>query len=382
MYKIINRRKLIATIAADIVGKTLFWPTNIFKKAELINPENVREILIIRTAYIGDVVMALPLLKVLKDRFPNSRITFLTSTGAKEVLVNNPYIDEILIYDPFWFYHVSKKSYIRFFRQFRKKRFDLIIEARGDIRDILLLAWPAKAKYKVSHGVGGGAYLLTHVVPYNGLKHKVEYHLDLARFIGCRTDRKEWGIYLTDKEKELVKQTLKDNQINGCFLCAHPGARLPLKTWPREKCSILYDMLIDKYGIPLVILGSEGETEIVESIVRDMRHKSTALVGRLNLRELAGILSETALFICNDSAPMHIAAAMKTPTVAIFGPSKSRETGPYGNKCRVVEKDFPCRFTCDENVCKHKVYNACMRAITCDDVYNAAKDLIETSTKV
>ena len=82
-------------------------------------------------------------------------------------------------------------------------------------------------------------------------------------------------------------------------------------------------------------------------------------------------------FICNDSAPMHIAAAMKTLTVAIFGPSKSRETGPYGNVHRVVEKDFPCRFTCDEDSCKHKIYQACMKAITPDDVYNAAMELIK-----
>ena len=91
--------------------------------------------------------------------------------------------------------------------------------------------------------------------------------------------------------------------------------------------------------------------------------------------QLAGVLAKSVLFICNDSAPMHIAAAVKTPTVAIFGPSKSRETGPYGGtQHRVVEKEFPCRFTCDENTCKHKVHNACMHAIMPEDVLREVRN--------
>jgi len=377
LYKIINKRKLIATIAADIAGKTLFWPANIFRKAEPINPENVREILIIRTAYIGDVVMTLPMLKPLKDKFPDSRITFLTSTGAKEILVNNPYIDEILIYDPFWFYHISKKSYIQFFRQLRKKKYDLIIEARGDIRDILLLACPAKAKYKVSYGVGGGAYLLTHVVPYNGLKHKVEYHLDLVRYLGCMANGKEWRIYLTNGEKEAVRKVLINEQIDKPFLCAHPGGRLALKRWPIEKCARLYDRIINDFKITVVLVGSQQEEVLATEIVKRMRNDPVNLTGKLDLRILSGVLAECVLFIGNDSAPMHIADAMKTPIVAIFGPSKSRETGPYDKKCLVVQKKFPCRFTCDESVCKHNVYNECINAVTTDDVFNAVKEMFK-----
>jgi ADP-heptose:LPS heptosyltransferase len=170
---------------------------------------------------------------------------------------------------------------------------------------------------------------------------------------------------------------MRSYKIQQPFLCVHPGSRLPLKKWPSEKYATLYDKIIKRYGIPLVILGSEQEREMVRSIVDGMKYRPIALAGKLSLRELAGIVSQSALFICNDSAPMHIAAAMKTPTVAIFGPSKSCETGPYGEKCWVVEKDFPCRFTCDESVCKHKVYQACMNAVTPEDVLSAVKKLID-----
>ena len=96
-----------------------------------------------------------------------------------------------------------------------------------------------------------------------------------------------------------------------------------------------------------------------------------------NLRELAALLSQTRLFVCNDSAPMHIASAMKTPTVAIFGPSKSIETRPYFTDHRVVERYFPCRYSCDESLCNYYIHNGCMKAVTVNDVFNCVKDLMQ-----
>src|SRR3989344_5494937 len=209
MYKIINKRKLFATIAADLVGNLIFFP-RLFKKAEEIKPEEIQEILVIRTAYIGDVIMTIPILKPLKERFPDSRISFLTSIKAKEILKNNPYIDKIITYNPFWFYHSGKKEYFEFIRMLRKRPFDLIIETRGDIRDILLLVWPLKTRFKVGYNIGGGGYLLTHVVPYKGTIHKVEYHLNIAKYLGCEINKDvEWGIYLTGDEKKRVKEILE-----------------------------------------------------------------------------------------------------------------------------------------------------------------------------
>jgi ADP-heptose:LPS heptosyltransferase len=377
LYKIINKKKLIATIIIDFAGKLIFGLPNLLKKKEIITPGSVREILIIRTAYMGDVVMTLPILKPLKERFPDSRITFLTSSGAKDVLLNNPFIDDILIYDPFWFYPKKNIGLLKFIRQLKEKRFDLLIEARGDIRDILFLARPAIAKYKVSYGVGGGAYFLTHVIPYPGIKHKVEYHLDLIRYLGCQTNENEWGIYLTDDEKENVGELLKKYQITKPFICAHPGARLKLKRWPIDSCAKLYDIIIKKYKIPLIILGSNDEKELVSEVINKMNNDTVNLSGKLNLRILSGILSEARLFICNDSGPMHIAATMGTPTVAIFGPSKSIETSPYGNRHIVIEKNLPCRYSCDESNCHYERHHACMMDIQVEDAYNAVTKLIK-----
>jgi ADP-heptose:LPS heptosyltransferase len=381
MYKIINKKKLAATAVVDVIGNVLFGAQRLFRKQEKIRAGQIRDILVIRTAYIGDVVMTLPILKPLRELFPGARISFLTATGAVEVLKNNPFLDEVIAYDPFWFYPSSMRAYGKFIRQMRTRAFDLVIEARADIRELLLLAWPLKARYRLSYDIGGGGYLLTHIVPYPGLRHKVEYHLDLVRYLGYRGNGLEWGIYLSDKEQQRVSAIMAEQGIGRSFIAVHPGSRLLLKRWPVQRYGALCDGLMEKYGMPVVVFGAGSEKALVAEMASCMKRKPVMLAGTLSLREMAGMLARAALFICNDSAPMHLAAAMKTPTVAIFGPSKSVETRPYGEGHRVVEKEFPCRYACDENSCRYERYNACMEDLSVDDVFHAAQELLRSTVK-
>jgi len=381
MYKIINKKKLVATAVADGIGHVLFSWQRLFRTRGAIRSEAIKNILVIRTAYIGDVVMTLPILKPLRELFPGARISFLTATGAVEVLKNNPLVDEVIAYDPFWFYPSSMRAYGKFIQQMRKRAFDLVIEARADIRDILLLAWPLKARYRLSYDVGGGGYLLTHVVPYPGLQHKVEYHLDLVRYLGYRGNGLEWGIYLSDTEQHRISAIIAEHGIGQPFIAVHPGSRLPLKRWPVQRYGALCDGLIEKSGMPVIVFGAGSEKALVAEMASCMKRKPVTLAGALSLREMAGMLARAALFICNDSAPMHLAAAVKTPTVAIFGPSKSVETRPYGEGHCVVEKEFPCRSACDENTCRYERHNACMEDLFVDDVFHAAEELLRSTEK-
>lgn len=375
-YKIINKKKLYATALADLIGNIIFLPKTLLRKNETISPDGIKSILVIRTAYIGDALMTLPLLRPLSERFNSAKISFLASTGAADLIANNPYIDEVIAYDSFWFYKSEKRAYLDFIKNMRKRRFDLVIEARGDIRELLFILWPLKARHKVSYRVGGGGYFLTHTVPYQGLKHKVEYHLDIARHLGCSTEGAEMEIYLTVEEKKNIRGLIESAGISYPFICVHPGARLPLKTWMTERYAMLCDGITKKYSLPVVLLGASGENKTIDDIIRHMENKPISLQGRLSLRELAGVIAESSLLICNDSSPMHIAAAVKTPVVAIFGPSKSQETAPYGNIFRVVEKNFPCRYSCDENTCRHKSFHSCMKEVSVDVVMDAVEDIV------
>jgi ADP-heptose:LPS heptosyltransferase len=367
MYKIINRKKLIATALADCVGRAVTAPSRLLSRPGPIYPGDIRSILVIRTAYIGDVVMTIPLLKPLRERYPYARITFLTSRGGAQVLSTNPYVDEVVAYDPFWFYKTSVGEYIAFMRSFRGRAFDLVIEARADIRDILFLVAPLRARFKVSYNVGGGGYLLTHVVPYPGLKHKVQYHLDIARYLGAEVGEPVWDLYLTDEERARAGGVLGvRGGVSGEFIAVHPGTRLPLKRWRADRYAALYDALADRYGLPIVMLGAENEEPIAE-ILGLMSNRPVTLAGKLSLREVGAVLARARVFVCNDSAPMHIAAALGVPTAAFFGPSKSIETGPWGARHRTIEKEFPCRYRCDENTCLFERHHACMEDIGVDD---------------
>ena len=159
MYKIVNRRKYLLTACADAVLRAVCWPRRLGRPPPPV-PESIASILVIRTAYVGDVVLTLPLLKPLRDRFPAAKISFLTSSGAAPLLRNHPQVDEILTYDPFWFYpHSPKRAYLQWRRAMRPRRFDLVIEARADLREILMLVRPLRARCKVSYAVGGGGCL-------------------------------------------------------------------------------------------------------------------------------------------------------------------------------------------------------------------------------
>ncbi len=380
-YKIINRKKRLATMLFDIVGTIVFAPAARLRKRPALDG-SVREILIIRTAYAGDVVMTLPMLKPLRRKFPSARISFLTCRAGAELLKNNPLVDRIFAFDPFWFFKSGIPDYFAIMRKLRKERFDLVIEARGDIRDILLLAYPLKASARLSYGFGGGSYLLTHLAPFTGIKHRVEYHLDLAKSIECPVDDKiEWGITLMPEEERAAADILEERGIKSPFIVAHPGTRLPLKRWPPEKCAALYDMIIDRTGMQLAVLGSKDESELVGAIIGMMKNKPVNLAGALGIRQLAAVLARAAILVCNDSAPMHIATAMNTPIVAIFGPSKPEETAPYSANSRVVKANVPCRWTCDEQTCRNQEHNRCMQDISPDDVFQAFQELLALQAK-
>ncbi|WP_339137567.1 MAG: glycosyltransferase family 9 protein [Candidatus Electrothrix sp. GW3-4] len=379
MYKIINRKKRIATIIADIFGNLFFLPLRLLRKQETITLDRVKTICIIRTAYIGDVVMTLPILPALHNKYPEARITFLTSTASVAVLQHNPYLDNILTFDPFWFYSGRIRDWLFFIKKLRLLRFDLLIETRADIRELALLAFWIPARFKVSYDVGGGGYLLSHRVPYPGLCHKVDYHLHLAQYLGCPIEGVEAELFLTAEEKQEIVSILRAQGITGPFLAVHPGSRLVLKRWFPDRFAQVCENLFQLHGLPVVLVGAAEEaplTERIQATLQCQQCQAISLAGTLSIRQLAALLGRAALFLCNDSAPMHIAAAMKTPTVAIFGPSQSVETSPYSLVGTVVEKDFPCRCTCDESNCLHSDYHACLKEITVQDVQQVAEELL------
>jgi len=387
-YKIVNRKKLVAVKTADLVLSPFLraWQKISGQKNLPLFPQdfpNIKKILVLRTAYIGDVVMTLPVLAPLKSAFPNAELVFLTSHGAASVLKEHPAVDRVIEYDASWFYRqpkliaLDKKREI--IKQLRRERFDLVIDFRGDIRDIYFLAYRSKAKHRISYGSGGGAYWLTQVIPLREIKHRVQFHLDILRELKIPIFDEIPKIYLTVAEKQTALNRLQALGVDSeqdVLIGIHSGARMPLKRWAPDRYAELISRILKTKLGKIVLLS-------VPELQNRTDEKTPIRVSNLSLRELAAVLSYCRVLVCNDSAPMHLAAAVGTNCVAIFGPSKSDETGPdyakaYGSGHLVIEKPYSCRATCDEATCHYTIYQDCMKTISVDEVFESLEKIIKT----
>lgn len=383
MYKIINRRKKYLVSLVDIFGRIIYRLIRLFSTEEKHSSLPPKKILIIRFAYIGDVILTLPVFPLLRKMYPNAEITFLTAKKTAPLIEHNPYIHKLLTFDAPWFFNdfsLDKlREYRELIRKIRREQYDFGIDMRADIRNIIFILFMGKIKRRISFGFGGGAYLLTDIVPYRRLKHKAELHIDMMKYLGTETEEPRFEIFLTEEEKVKGRDRIarKQDPNRPYYVAIHPGARVPLKQWDIKNYAALADKIVQNHPVIIILLGEKNDSQSAEKILANIGEHSLNLTGQLELRSLLSVIGQCDVLIGNDSAPMHIGVAMNTPTVTIFGPSKSMETGPYFYGHCVIEKNFICRYTCDETNCHYKEYKACMNSISVDTVYKSFNDLVE-----
>ncbi len=384
--RIISRKKRIVMPLIDFFGKYLFEVLSCFNTLKLRNDRysEIRRILISRLDSIGDVVLSTPILKPLKMRFPRASITYLLSHQAKDIIKENPYIDEIIFYDAPW--HFSNgiindiKSYLKILNLLRRKKFDLVLDLEGNAKNIFLISYLSKIPNRVSRDWTGGGYLLTEVVPWDKRKHMIEYQADIARAVGVQIDKYEMLIPIGPKEREFVDLLFSQCGIKGSDLviALSPGARRVTKFWPRERFAEIGDWLVRSYDAKVVITGSPNEIAIAENVRDLMGEYAVILAGKTrSLKHLAVVMERASLVIGNDSGPMHISAAVKTPTVTLFSSGLPSEYRPYGNIHKFIQKgNLSCR-PCTERKCV-RPEGSCMELITVEDVKEAVKEQMKT----
>ena len=376
-YKIINPRKRTLIRMADSVLSPVMAPFSVHRAANSLREDAgiIRKILVVRLAYIGDVIMTLPAIEHLHNAFPEAQIHFLTSHMASPILENIPGLARIIPYNAPWFY--SRESYRTVFylkKTISHEHYDLGIDFRGDLRNIFFCLYLPGIPRRLSYVSGGGGVFLTHPVDWSVLKHKVEYHLDLLRFAGIPAQTTPPVIKLLPSEAEkAAEMLLRLLRTDDPPVLIHTGARLPLKCWPLDSFASLVKNLHHMGIGPLVTIGGSGEKE-KSRILRDTGCIAADLTDRLTIRELAAALACSRLLICHDSAPMHIAAAVGTKIVALFGPSRPVETSPFGAGHRVVEAPCMLKDHCDESRCLRSDGNHCMADIKVEEVLKAVLD--------
>jgi lipopolysaccharide heptosyltransferase I len=341
-----------------------------------------RRILIIKPSSLGDVIHGLPVLAGLRAAYPDAYIAWLVASAFAPLLTGHPLLDEVIPFDRRLYGRILRSRtaaahFWRLMQHLRRARFDLVIDLQGLARSGLL-AWISGARERVGFATareGAWAFYTQRVHVPPDVQHAVEKNLYLARSIGVQVEAATFPLNLDAPEcsaaRHLVAQAAQRPIPH--FVAVLPGARWDTKRWPAERWAHLIDRLSHEGWPPCVLLGAPVERATADAILAACSTPVIDLVGRTSVRELAAVLAVAELIVCHDSGPMHIAAALGKPMVALFGPTNPARTGPYDQSARVVALPLPC-VPCYQRRCPLGHHN-CMQQL---DVQTVLQHVRET----
>ena len=347
------------------------------RKPKTVAMKNIKEynrILIVEVNWLGDTLFSTPLIRAVRERFKDAHIACMTVPRAKEILEDNPRINELIIYDEKGV-HKSLFGKLGLIKLLKEKKFDLAILLHRSFTRRLMM-YLAGIKERAGYSGKMNDFLLTHPVEAPDRPvHKVEYFLKIAESLGCDISNKDYEFFIADKEREYIEKKLSENGItkNDKLVVINPGGNWAPKRWPGERFAALGDILIEKYAVKVVISGAKKDAGLAGRIKEKMKQKPVDLTGETSLKGLGALMERADVVISGDSGPMHIAVAGKTNVIALFGPTSPGLTGPHGSgNYKVIQKDVECEIPCYDLTCGDY---RCMQAIMVDDVLKVFEEM-------
>jgi lipopolysaccharide heptosyltransferase I len=329
-------------------------------------PSPPRRILIIKPSAIGDVVHALPVLNLLRRRWPEARVSWLVTPACAGLLEGHPQLDEVIHFERREFGRGWRSprvavELLRFMVGLRRRRFDLVIDLQGLFRSGWFAASTRAPRRVGPANAREGAWLFyTHRVATGPPEqHAIERYLTIAEAVGCERGPVEFHFAVDDADRAAVAAMTPPR-----YAVLMPGANWLTKQWPVERFASLVAPLRERFGLESVVAGGPDTVALAAQIPR-----AVDLAGRTNLRQLVALLERAALVVANDSGPMHIAAALGRPLVTPFGPTNPVRTGPYRRIDSVVRVDIPCS-PCYSRRCSHV---SCLRWVGVESVLELAE---------
>jgi heptosyltransferase-3 len=338
----------------------------------------VKNILIIKLRYIGDVLLATPTVRAIKAARPDVRVTMMVNRGTEEVLSGNQDLDEIVVLDK-----GSLAAQSRLIAGLRSRRFDTVIDLTDGDRSAFL-SWVSGAPVRIGFNDENrwrGKYYTQVVQPVPGVQHRIDRDLDALKPLNIQAGSKDLQLWLTPEEMNSADQLLDQLgvQRSQSMVILQPGARYWFKAWPPERFAELADLLTSQYSCQVLIGGSNQDFDLAQQIRQMAKSSPIVMAGRTTVKQFAAIAKKSALFVGSDSGAMHIASAVGTPVVALFGPSNPREWGPRGGPVEVLYKEIDCRI-CFHPDCKRGEEN-CMKLIAVHEVAAAAQRLLQARSR-
>ncbi len=343
--------------------------------------EPTHRILILKMSCIGDVVMAVPVATALKRAFPNVWITWAAQPPATEILIGHPAIDQVVVVPPRpldkWPHTIWVREWLRLVPSLRKRRFDVAMDMQGHLKAALL-----GVIARIPNRLGFADerrelnWWFNNILVNGSSTHIVDRHLQMAKALGAKPYPVDFAFQPSAEAQVHVDELFKSEGL----LQEPPVALLPFasevhKRWPAERFAQVAAKLTQQ-GLRCVIVGGEGDAPAAREIVDAAGGGVVSLAGRIKLRHLGALLQRCQLVIGNDTGPLHLAVAVGTPVLGLYGPTDPAVVGPYGWIDRVLWHRQPCgpcghRPTCSDY--------ACMNAISVNEVVARATEMIRVN---
>jgi 3-deoxy-D-manno-octulosonic-acid transferase/heptosyltransferase-1 len=364
-------------------------PNGLLKGVNNLEMNKPDSILIVKLSAIGDVVHTLPLLEVLRKNFPQARIDWVVEEEAGQIIMGHSMIDHVLVsHRKTWQKSLTKRRHrtatlremFRFIRELRSHKYDLVIDLHGLFKSGVLTGLSrAKRKIGFTGGREGSSLFLTERPYYvNYDQHALDRYLKTIDYMGCTMYSWKGDIPVDGSDRDAIESFILNNDLqNKKIVAINPIARWKTKLWEPERFSLLADRVQKELNVKVVFTGSEQDRGVIDEIVREMETIPLDLAGRTSLKALAYLYSKCDLLITTDTGPMHMAAAMGCPVIALFGPTAPWRTGPYGKEHRVIREEMECS-PCFKKKCDHL---SCMKDITVDGVFDTVKEYFDGAHK-
>ena len=339
----------------------------------------MKNILVVKLSAIGDVIHALPVSYAIKEQYPDAYLTWVVEQAAHAILEDNPYIDELILFEKAKFRSLGGflHEIAPFRRRLRARRYDASLDLQGLFKSAAIV-FNAGARRRIgTANMREGAHLVSRPVRgAHAAGHIVERYLDVARALGCAVREVRFPVAVSARDAAAAETLLAREgvQEGRRFVALAIGANWPNKRWPVEHFAALADRLYRAHYVPVLVGGGHLDETLAQDIMRACEIPPVSLVGRTNLKQLAHIFTRAALVLGGDTGPVHLAAGLRVPTVMLMGPTDANRNGPYGQLENAIEVDRSCR-GCWKRACPKGL--DCLAAITPDAVAAKMRPLLQ-----
>lgn len=335
-----------------------------------------KNILIVKLSAIGDVIHALPVAHVLKQTYPQARITWVVEKPAYDLLTNNPDIDEIIIFDKPKFKSLTGllTNGYQLARELKSKKFDLVIDLQGLFKSAAISYLSGASKRLVYCNARELSHLIgQRICGEHEQGHVTERYLDVARHLKCTVDQVVFPIHITQSEEKKAEAIANHAglKLENPYIVLAPGTNWPSKCWPPTHFAKLADMLYDSNIIP-VIIGGPNDQRLAREIITNTQVPPIDLTGKTSMKQLAYIIKKSQAFVGGDTGPMHLAVAVGAKVVTMFGPTNPKRNGPYGDNHKVLLVPHSCQ-GCWQRKCPKRI--DCLASISAETVFAAVQEL-------